>query len=344
MFEGLRKEEQLIIVVVTLLSYGCPRQAIVHAFGLDERTVARWQERAGQHCQKVHEATVMQARLNLEHVQADEIRVKGHRLIPWMAMAIMVSTRLWLGGVVKEHRDRQLADRLLAMVKACCLPLCALLVLTDGWSAYPGSIRRAFREKVKRASQHGRCRLQGWPEIVIGTVIKKTAKHHVVEVIRRMAQGTIEQAEELLAFSAGGIQLNTAFIERFNGTMRERLASLTRRSRHASRRLAALEAGMWLVGCTYNWCWPHHELSRRIACASGCRGEISITPAMEASLTDHPWSVSEVLTFRIVPPPYVAPKRRGRPKKTEQRASCPSSGRSRPLLRLRKGVLCASTR
>jgi hypothetical protein len=96
------------------------------------------------------------------------------------------------------------------MVKACCLPLCALLVLTDGWSAYPGSIRRAFREKVKRAGKRGRCQLQGWPEIVIGTVIKKTAKKHVVEVIRRMAQGTIERAEELLALSAGGIKLNTA--------------------------------------------------------------------------------------------------------------------------------------
>lgn len=344
MFEGLRKAENLIVLVVTLLSYGCPRQAIVHAFGLDERTVARWQERAGKQSQKVHEAIVMQAKLNLEHVQADEIRVKGHRLIPWMAMAIMVSTRLWLGGVVSERRDRKLADRLLVMVKACCLPLCALLVLTDGWSAYPGSIRRAFRAKVKRASQRGRCRLQAWPEIVIGTVIKKTAKHHVVEVIRRMAQGTLEQAEELLALSAGGIQLNTAFIERFNGTMRERLASLTRRSRHAAHRLAALQAGMWLVGCTYHFCWPHHELSRRIARAQGRRGEVLISPAMAAGLTDHLWSVRELLSFRLAPPPYVAPKQRGRPRKTDAVPSRSSSGRPRPLLRLRKGGFCPSTR
>jgi len=81
MVEGLRKEEDLIVLIVTLHSYGCPRQAIVHAYGLDERTVARWQERAGQHCQKVHKARVMQAKLNLEHVQADENRVKGHRMI-----------------------------------------------------------------------------------------------------------------------------------------------------------------------------------------------------------------------------------------------------------------------
>lgn len=344
MFEGLRKEEPLIIVVVTLLAYGCPRQAIVHAFELDERTVARWQERAGRQCQRVHEATVMQAKLNVEHVQADEIRVKGHHMVPWMAMALMVSTRLWLGGVVSEHRDRQLADQLLRMVKACCLPLCALLVLTDGWSAYPNSIRRAFREKVKRVGKRGRCRLQAWPEIVIGVVIKKTAKHRVVEVIRRMAQGTVERAEELLALTAGGIELNTAFIERFNGTMRERLASLTRRSRHATHRLAVLEAGMWLVGCTYNFCWSHHELSRRVARAQGRRGEVALSPAMAAGLTDHLWSVREVLTFRIAPPPFVAPKLRGRPKKMEAVPSRTSSSRPCPLLRLRKGALCSSTR
>jgi len=261
-----------------------------------------------------------------------------------MAMAIMVSTRLWLGGVVSEHRDRRLADQLLEMVKACCQPLCALLVLTDGWSAYPGSIRRAFREKVKRAGKRGRCYLQAWPEIVIGTVIKKTVKKRVVEVIRRMAQGTIERAQELLTFSAGGKELNTAFIERFNGTMRERLASLTRRSRHAARRIAALEASMWLVGCTYNWCWPHHELSRRLARAQGRKGECLISPAMAAGLTEHLWSVREVLTFRIAPPPFVAPKRRGRPKKAGSLASSPPSRRLRPLLRLRKGVLCTSTR
>src|SRR6266702_2881214 len=106
MFEGLRKPEVLILTVVTLLSYGCPPQAIVHAFGIDERTVARWQKRAGKHCQNIHQALVMQEKLDLEHVQADEIRVKGYQKIPWMAMAEMVKTRLWLGGVVSLTRDR----------------------------------------------------------------------------------------------------------------------------------------------------------------------------------------------------------------------------------------------
>ena len=112
-------------------------------------------ERTGR---PVHEDQVVQGKLDLQHVQADEIGGKGYKMIPWMAMAIMVPTLLWLGSVVSLSRDRHLADQLLGMVKACCLPRQTLLVLTDGWSAYPGSIRRAFREKVKLVG--GRCVLQ----------------------------------------------------------------------------------------------------------------------------------------------------------------------------------------
>src|SRR5713226_4447984 len=53
MFEGLRKPMEVIVLVVTLLAYGCPVQAIVRAFGLDERTVANWRDRAGQQCEQV---------------------------------------------------------------------------------------------------------------------------------------------------------------------------------------------------------------------------------------------------------------------------------------------------
>ncbi len=345
MFAGLRKPEELIVLVVTLLAYGCPVQAIVHALGLDERTVARWQERAGAHCQKIHEDQVMQGKLDLVHVQADEIRVKGCKIIPWMALALMVSTRLWLGGVVSGRRDRGLADTLLAMVKACCQPRASVLVLTDGWAAYPGSIRRAFRKTVKNPTGRGRSRLQAWPEIVIGTVIKKTVKKRVVEVIRRLTQGGAWAAVALLAASGGRTQLNTAFIERLNAPFCERLASLTRRCRHAARKFSRLEAGMWLVGCTYNFCFPHHELSRREAKAKGYRGEVPITPAMASGLTDHVWSVQELLTVRGTPPAWVAPKRRGRPPAVASARHTKLTGaRPCPLLRLRKGVLCASTR
>src|SRR5438105_13532613 len=109
MLEGLRKPSELIVIVVTLLAFGCPVQAIVQAYGLDERTVASWRDRAGQQFHRVHRAVVEQGCLDLVHVQADEIRVKARGMVAWMGLAIMVSTRLWLGGVVSRTRDSGLA-------------------------------------------------------------------------------------------------------------------------------------------------------------------------------------------------------------------------------------------
>ena len=77
-----------------------------------------------------------------------------------------------------------------------------------------------------------------------------------MEVTRKMTRGSLEAAERLLQASGGGSVLNTAFIERFNGTMRERLATLKRKCRHAAQCVEGLEKGMYLIGCTYNFCWP----------------------------------------------------------------------------------------
>lgn len=94
MLYRLRSDPQKVLLVIALLVYGCPVQAIVHAFGLDERTVRDWWCRAGQHCQAFHEDLVEHHSLDLDQVQADEIKVKTQQGPMWMAMAIMVSTRL----------------------------------------------------------------------------------------------------------------------------------------------------------------------------------------------------------------------------------------------------------
>ncbi len=336
MVEGLRKPTELVVVVITLLAYGCPLQAIVHAYGLDERTVASWRDRAGRHCQRLHQAVVEQAGLDLVHVQADEIRVKGRRMTAWMGLAMMVSTRLWLAGVVSRTRDSGLADRLLAQVRRCAQTMRPLLVCTDGWAAYPGSIRRTFRDKVKRTVGRGRSALVVWPDLLIATVIKHTRQKRVVEITRRMTHGILERAQEVLTQSKGGSVLNTAFIERLNATFRERLASLTRRCRHAAQRLEALETGMYLIGCVYNFCVVHDALS------SSKHFGAPTTPAMAAGLTARRWIVKDVLLFKVAPPAWVEPKRRGRPRLGATAHRPRASGRPahpRPLLRLRKGAL-----
>jgi hypothetical protein len=72
-------------------------------------------------------------------------------MIAWMGVAMMVSTRLWLAGTVSASRDKGLADALMQQVRRSAQTLRPLLVLTDGWAAYPNSIRRAFRKIGQKA-------------------------------------------------------------------------------------------------------------------------------------------------------------------------------------------------
>ncbi|MDQ2904717.1 MAG: hypothetical protein M3Y81_14330 [Chloroflexota bacterium] len=89
-----------------------------------------------------------------------------------------------------------------------------------------------------------------------------------------------------------------------NGTFRERLACLTRKSRHAASRVQALRTGMYLLGCTYNFCLVHQELSKEKHWGKPC------TPAMASGLTDHVWTFGELLWYKVAPAPWMQPKRR----------------------------------
>jgi hypothetical protein len=105
MMEGLRTDEETVTKVVTLLSYGCPIQAIVHAFDLDERTVAEWQKRAGEHCEQVHHAIIEQGNVKSQHIQADEIRAKGRKMIS------LYGLRDRCENALMDGRDREYEPR-----------------------------------------------------------------------------------------------------------------------------------------------------------------------------------------------------------------------------------------
>ncbi len=300
LFHRRSTEEATIICVLTLLAYGCPPAAIEPAFGVQRQTVRGWQDAAGVQGEAVHRHLVCRPR-DLGAVQADEIRVRQQGGVVWVAMALQVVTRLWLGGVVSPRRDGALIARLCALVKACALPA-PLLVLVDGFAAYVRQVRRMARSPESRDGERGRCRLVEWPGLVIGQVVKQRIEGHVVGVTRRLAHGTAAWAAWLLA----GGTIQTAYIERLNGTFRARLASLARRTRAGGRTVGRLEAGMWLIGTVYNFCTPHGSLDH---------GQ---TPAMAAGITDHRWSVGEALQYHIPPPPWRPPKKWGRRTKAEE--------------------------
>lgn len=306
-------KKTLFVIVSTLLAFGTPPQAIVAAFGLDERTIYDWMRRAGQQAQRVHQALVVEQPRDLQHVQADEIRVRlQKRLVVWMALAVQVPTRLWLGGVVSPQRDRSLIASLCANVKACAL-FGPLLLLADGLASYVQGWRKAFRTPVW-TGQPGRPALEPWP-VLIGQVVKQKQNGRVIGMLQRMIQGTIEQARRLLSTQ----QINTAYIERLNATFRARLCALVRRSRALVRQSETLSAGMHLVGTVYNFCTYHKSLRQERP--DGKRKWQRRTPAMAADITDHCWTVEELMAYRVAPSPLLLPRKPGRKPK---RVTCPT--------------------
>jgi transposase-like protein/IS1 family transposase len=301
-FYRLRTSTETVTLVVTLMAHGCPLQAIVVAFGFDERTVARWGARAGLHGQAVQEHLVEQPR-DLGQVQADEIRVKTQGGLVWMALAMMVRTRLWLAGEVSERRDLSLIRRLIQRVRRCAAHR-PLLYCTDGFVAYVRAIRETFRDP-ERTGTYGRPRLRPWKNILVAQVVKRYAQRRVVDVERRIIAGTQARVETLRRRSQGAGVINTAYIERLNATFRERLASLTRRGRALARRTLTLQHGMYLIGTVYNFCTPHNTSLAHLGGPT--------TPSMAAGITDHCWTVQELLSFHVPPLRWTPPKKRGRP-------------------------------
>jgi len=297
-FYRRRTDPETITMVLTLVTHGCPPLAIEAAFGIQARTVRDWVQAAGSHSQQVHEQRVLPQAL--EHVQADELRVKLQGQIVWLAMALSVASRLWLGAVVGARRDRALLRGIVAWVRVWSVPV-PLLLVADGLAGYVDAFRRAFRSP-QRTGATGRPQLIPWEGVVIGQVVKEYARGRVVGITRRLAPGSEAEAERLLVETQGGGVLNTAFIERLNATFRTRLSVLARRTRRLGRQPARLEAAVFLLGCVYNFCSVHTSLPI---------GGQPATPAMLSGLTDHVWSVSELLWCRVPPPPWQPPKRRG---------------------------------
>lgn len=312
-FYRKRSDEREIELVVALVGHGCPVQAITAAFGYDERTVRQGDAESGRHCQDVHEQLVEQPRVH-EQIQADELRVKLQGVVVWVAMALCAVTRLWLGAEVESSRTRSLFDRLATRVRRCCAPG-ALLLVTDGLKTYIKSFIRAFRDPIANGKV-GRNRLHVWEGLVIGQCVKsylKRGKRYLCQGVGtcRLGHGTFALLGTLVRATQTTVDgvLNTAYIERFNATIRSRVAGLARRTRALFRSPERLSEVVYLMGTLYNFCTPHQSLQKE--------GR-SQTPAMASGITDHIWTVRELLTYKVPPPQWTPPKKRGRRSKALQ--------------------------
>ncbi len=282
---GLKHPAWLVVVVLTLLAFGCPIPAIVAAFGLDARTVTDWQQKAGGHAKAIQEQVVCQGQVDLGQVQGDELYVKTQAGTVWMATAMRVCSRLFLWGAVARQRDTTVILQVVQHVRAAAQLGQPILWAVDGFAAWARAILQVFRDPL-RTGKRGRPPLVVWSDLHIVQVVKQYASHRLVGIQRRLAYGCLPSAETIMQITQVNLGvINTAYIERLNATFRTWLPALTRRSRTLARQAAHLEGAMFWMGVVYNFCRVHTTLNG--------------TPAMAADLTDHVWSVDELLRYRF---------------------------------------------
>ena len=215
----------------------------------------------------------------------------------WDHIAYDPEHRLVL-AVVNGKRSHLHVRAALAKVKRIMGGRVPRLVLTDEYRAYKEELLYVFGVKipVPRLSSRGRPpapRLEPPPGLVYATVHKTRRNGKVVKVEPRLHFGTPEELAAALRASKVNRRVNTAFIERQNGTDRHRNSRKARKTYRFSKDWDRHNAMTCFSLYSYNFCWCVRTLREQDE-----SGRFhSRTPAMAAGSTDHVWSLWEWLSF-----------------------------------------------
>ena len=175
------------------------------------------------------------------------------------------------------------------------------LMTSDEYPAYATAIRATYGRVVTppRTGRPGRPRKAYTvvpPEVTYATVHKERGNNRVVDVSTRVVFGTATAVALALVASTVSAAVNTCFVERHNGTDRNRCSRKVRKSYAFSKEWEVHRAATAFGYFSYNFCWPVETLRGRDA-DGRWRPR---TPAMAAGLTDHVWSLAEWLAFPAV--------------------------------------------
>lgn len=174
------------------------------------------------------------------------------------------------------------------------------LITTDEYAPYRGAILKAYGTRVEyprtgRVGRPRKPRLEPPKDLVYAMVHKTREKGQVVDVSIRRVFGTKKRLEEALGRSAVSSHVNTTFIERFNGTVRQHNSRKARKVYSFSKEFEQHVAMSWFAAAYYNFCRPH--LSLRVK-ADG--RWLKRAPAMAAAISDHVWSLGEFMRYPLV--------------------------------------------
>lgn len=321
-FHGKRASVDLIVRVIACLAEGLGIRATARVFEVDPNTVLHWLVEAAEQLQAftryfLCDVHVKQLQLDelyavIRDLKAGEMseddaleRLEPSR--PWVWTAIDPVSKL-LVALEVGPRALEMAPHVVHQVAQRCAPRCMPLWLSDGFKGYLPAILGHFGCWSQPPRHHAKGpgpkpRWMPLPGLLYAQVIKQYRRKRLVGVTHRVVFGTQEAVKHVLA--ACGWTINTSFVERLNLDIRQRVAAVGRRVNTLCQGEDGLRDQLAVYHVYYNFVLPHASLRQPLAEPIPTNGTGSArvwrpyTPAMAAGLTDHVWSLREVLLFRV---------------------------------------------
>jgi IS1 family transposase len=329
LFHGKRASVELIVRVIACLAEGLGIRGTARVFEVDPNTVLQWLVEAAEQLQAfsryvLHDVRVTQVQLDelfalLSAVKAGEVSTAEaiehlERSPQWVWVAMDPESKLLL-AIDVGNRTLAMAQRVVHQVAQVVAPDCAPLLLTDGFREYLTALLTHYGQWVQlpRRQAQGPAPKPRWmplPGLLYAQVIKTVRRRRLVDVKHRVVFGTLEAVNPILV--PLGWQINTAFVERLNLTLRQHVAAVGRRVNTLCKGEEGLRQQLALYHVYPNFCLPHASLRHPLRPPEPTNGTGSAkrwqprTPAMAAGLTDHVWTLREVLMFRV--PPWPQPQ------------------------------------
>jgi IS1 family transposase len=328
-FHGKQVAVELIVHVLACLAEGLGIRATARVFEVAPNTVLDWLVEAAE--QLTAFSAYFLCELHVTQLQLDELyavlsavkegtmsEAKASKRLSrsphWVWVAIDPVTKLLVTIDVGE-RTLAMAQRFVHHVAQVLAPDCAPLFVTDGFRAYMTALLTHYGHWVQppRRQATGPAPKPRWmplPQVLYAQVVKTVRRRRLVRVQHLVVFGTLAAVQQVLA--ACGWQINTSFVERLNLTIRQHVAAIGRRVTTLCKGEDGLRQQLALYHVYYNFVLPHASLRQPVSVPVSTNNTGSakqwrpLTPAMAAGLTDHVWSLREVLLFRV--PPWPQPQ------------------------------------
>jgi IS1 family transposase len=325
-FYGKRVAVELIVRVLACLAEGLGIRATARVFEVAPNTVLPWLVEAAEQLRAF--SAYFLCNLHLEQLQLDELyavlrdlkageinndeAIRRLERSPYWVWTAMDPKSKLLVVVEVGCRTLAMAQRVVHQVPQVLAPDCVPRVLTDGLKDDGTALLTHFGhwmhpERRQDKGPRPKPRWMPLPALLYAQVVKSYRRRRIVGGKHRVVFGTQLAIEQVLAACGGTI--NTAFVERLNLDIRQRVAAIGRRVNTLCQGEAGLRDQLALFQVYHNFVLSHASLRQPLLVpeATNGRGSAKVwrpcTPAMAVGLTDHAWTLKEVLFYRVPPWP-----------------------------------------